>query len=267
MTMALPVEGVPPHLWIYTNYDCNLACGYCVVRSSPTAERRGIAPAVFERLIDEAAEVGVARVLLTGGEPFLLPDIFDRVAYAAERVPTTVLTNAMLLPIGTRPQRLAGLSRANVSMQVTLDGPDPGSHDYYRGKGSFERALRGVRMLLDLGFQVYIGSTEHAGNNGRLDDLRDLVAGLGIPAERHHVRALAKRGASDEGLELTEETLVPELTVNRDGVYWHPFGTEQDLLLTTELFPLKGAFDLLQRRYQAALEGGNAPERYHCGVV
>ena len=26
-------------LWIYTNYDCNLRCSYCVAKSSPNAPR------------------------------------------------------------------------------------------------------------------------------------------------------------------------------------------------------------------------------------
>ena len=31
---------LPWKLWIYTNYDCNLRCSYCVARSSPNAPRR-----------------------------------------------------------------------------------------------------------------------------------------------------------------------------------------------------------------------------------
>ena len=31
---------VGSRLWLYTNFDCNLRCSYCCVRSSPRAERR-----------------------------------------------------------------------------------------------------------------------------------------------------------------------------------------------------------------------------------
>ena len=31
---------VGSRLWLYTNFDCNLRCDYCCVRSSPTALRR-----------------------------------------------------------------------------------------------------------------------------------------------------------------------------------------------------------------------------------
>jgi hypothetical protein len=36
---------------------------------------------------------------------------------------------------------------------------------------------------------------------------------------------------------------VPELTVDRDGVYWHPVSTDEDLLLTPHVLPLAAAVD------------------------
>ena len=29
-------------LWLYTNYDCNLKCSYCVAKSGPNAARRAL---------------------------------------------------------------------------------------------------------------------------------------------------------------------------------------------------------------------------------
>ena len=73
---------VGERLWVYTNFDCNLQCSYCVAESSPRAERRGLAMPVYRRLLDEAAETGVQEIFLTGGEPFLLPDIAERLNLA-----------------------------------------------------------------------------------------------------------------------------------------------------------------------------------------
>src|SRR5438093_1180569 len=95
--MTAPVAVASPRrLWIYTNFDCNLQCRYCVAESSPRAERRGLAMHTYLRLLDEAVETGVQQVFLTGGEPFLLPDIAERLNAAASRIRTTVLSNAML---------------------------------------------------------------------------------------------------------------------------------------------------------------------------
>src|SRR5713226_5193131 len=84
-------------LWIYTNYDCNLRCSYCVAKSGPNVPRRAMGLKNVRRLVDEAVDLCFDQVFFTGGEPFLLNDIYAMLAYSSARVKTTVLTNAMLL--------------------------------------------------------------------------------------------------------------------------------------------------------------------------
>ena len=108
-------------LWIYTNYDCNLRCSYCVAKSSPNAPRRAIGLANVRRLVDEAVDLGFTDVFFTGGEPFILNEIYDMLAYASARVKTTVLTNAMILR-GPRLEKLVAIANANLIVQVSLDG-------------------------------------------------------------------------------------------------------------------------------------------------
>ena len=72
-------------LWIYTNYDCNLRCSYCVAKSSPNAPRRAIGLKNAQRLVDEAVELGFSEVFFTGGEPFILKEIYAMLAYSSAR--------------------------------------------------------------------------------------------------------------------------------------------------------------------------------------
>ena len=95
-------------LWIYTNYNCNLSCTYCVAESSPHAPRRGLSVETVCRIVDEAVALGFQRFFFTGGEPFILDDIYEMLAYAAARAETIVLTNASLFR-GPRLDRLAAL--------------------------------------------------------------------------------------------------------------------------------------------------------------
>jgi len=247
-------------LWIYTNFDCNLQCTYCVAMSGPRVERRGLAMHAYRRLLDEAVETDVRELFLTGGEPFLLPDIDERLNLAAARLPTTVLSNAMLYH-GRRQEALQRVSR-EVVFQVSLDGGDAAAHDTYRGAGSWVKTLDGIRTLQDLGFTVVIGSTETPANSGRLAELRCCVAGLGIPEARHFIRPLARRGFSREGVELTAAELTPELTVGRDGVFWHPLALDEDMLLTRRIFPLAAAWELLACRLQEVLATGVMPRQF-----
>ena len=80
-------------LWLYLNFDCNLQCDYCCVRSSPTTPRRGLGLEAVCRIAREAPPLGVREFFVTGGEPFLLPDIADQVIAIAGAAPVTVLTN------------------------------------------------------------------------------------------------------------------------------------------------------------------------------
>src|SRR5713101_8093771 len=48
---------VGSRLWLYTNFDCNLRCDYCCVRSSPAAPRRELGLERVKRLAREAGEL------------------------------------------------------------------------------------------------------------------------------------------------------------------------------------------------------------------
>jgi MoaA/NifB/PqqE/SkfB family radical SAM enzyme len=140
-------------LWIYTNYDCNLRCLYCLAKSTPGTPRRAIGLANVQRLVDEAVELGFAEVHFTGGEPFLLDDIYEMLAYASARVHASVLTNAMLLG-GRRLERLCAIANDRLRIQVSLDGATPEDHDVYRGSGSWAKTVEGIRLLREHGFRV-----------------------------------------------------------------------------------------------------------------
>jgi MoaA/NifB/PqqE/SkfB family radical SAM enzyme len=248
----------PWKLWLYTNYDCNLRCAYCVAKSSPNAPRRALGLANVTRLVDEAVALGFDHVFFTGGEPFILNDIYAMLAYASARVTTTVLTNAMILR-GGRLERLTAIADDNLIVQVSLDGGRPEHHDAYRGAGAWEKTVAGIRLLQAAGFRVRLGTTETPANAAHLDELCAFHRSLGIPDEDHFVRPLAKRGYSKEGLELGMANLIPELTVNLDGIFWHPLSTDADMRVSRTLFPLAAAVERVQRQLAEIARTGAAP--------
>ena len=259
-------------LWIYTNYDCNLRCSYCVAKSSPNAARRAIGLENVKRLVEEAVALGFDHIFFTGGEPFLLNDIYDMLAYSSARVTTTVLTNGMLLKqkiAGSDKTRLDRLSEVahpneafrneNLIVQVSLDGGRAEQHDAYRGAGTWEKTVEGIRLLQARGFRVRLGSTETPANTGHLHEICEFHRSLGIPDEDHFIRPLAKRGYSKEGLELGMGNLAPELTVNMDGIFWHPLSTDADMQVSKKIFPLATAVERVQRQLDEIARTGAAP--------
>ena len=248
-----PARRPGTRLWIYTNFDCNLACDYCCVRSSPRADRRALGADRIRRLATEAAAAGVTELLLTGGEPFLLPDLADTVTGCTDALPTTLLTNGMLLH-GRRLQALRAMPRDRLRLQISLDSAQPERHDAHRGAGSWARALAGIHTALAEGFTVRVAATLGADDPAEARTLRGFLGWLGIPEDDQILRPLARRGHATSGLELTTASLIPEITVTADGVYWHPVGADDaDQLVTPDLFPLAPAIQLVLSRFRAQL--------------
>lgn len=255
-----PIE-LPARLWIYTNYDCNLSCSYCLVSSNPWAERRGIGLERARQLLDEAHALGVRNVFLTGGEPFILPEIFEIISHATPRFVTTVLSNAMIIR-GKRLQKLTTINSPNLFIQVSLDDSEPGVHDLYRGAGSWKRTLEGIRLLQQASIQVRIATTVTPEGVVRIPAVRAFVRDeLRVADEHHIVRPLLKRGFAETGLDVGRADLVPEMTVDANGVYWHPAGTDADLLVTPDIFPLRSAIERIAELSRSAEPGGTQPFR------
>ncbi|GAB3232111.1 radical SAM protein [Glycomyces halotolerans] len=265
---SVPAERRPgARLWIYTNFDCNLACDYCCAKSSPQTPRRAIGADQIERLVQQGTDHGVTEVFLTGGEPFLLPDLDDIVAACIARAPTTLLTNGMLFR-GRRLETLRAMPRDGLALQISLDSATPELHDRHRGKGTWQRALDGVRTALAEGFRVRVAATVAAGESGADEAaaFHTLLDQVGIARPDQVIRPIAQRGYADDGVALTVESLIPEVTVTADGVYWHPVAADHDdQLVTRDLFPLGDAIEEVRRRFAAyRRESDSAAQRFTC---
>ncbi|MEC4017092.1 Rv1681 family radical SAM protein [Streptomyces sp. H27-D2] len=259
---ALPADRRPgARLWLYTNFDCNLACDYCCARSSPQAARRALGVDRVREIAEAAPAAGVTEILLTGGEPFILPDLDQIVANCTAALPTTLLTNGMLFR-GHRLQILQAMPRDRLTLQISLDSATPDLHDTHRGKGSWAKAVAGIRTALGEGFTVRVAATLTTDDLKEERELRSFLDSLGIPHQHQVVRPLAHQGAADDGLELTVETLIPEVTITADGVYWHPVGADNDeQLVTRDIFPLDAAIDLVREQYRAHQATADAAAR------
>ena len=248
--VPVPAEDNRPvgsRLWLYTNFNCNLHCDYCCVRSSPTAPRRELGLARVQRIAREAAELGVKEIFVTGGEPFLLEDIGEILLSCAAAAPTTVLTNGMLF-IGRRAQSLRALPRDRIVLQISLDSATPQLHDLHRGPGTWARTHEGIQRARTQGFRVRLAAT--VSTDAEAEAFRQFLNEEKIAAEDRVIRRIALRGSASEGVAVSRADLVPEVTVTADGVYWHPVGAEDaDLLVTRDIFPLSDSFAAVRRAF------------------
>jgi uncharacterized radical SAM superfamily Fe-S cluster-containing enzyme len=265
-SVGAPAEDNRPvgsRLWLYTNFDCNLRCDYCCVRSSPTAPRRELGLGRVQRIAREAVALGVKEIFVTGGEPFLLEDIGEILVSCAAAAPTTVLTNGMLFT-GRRAESLRGLPRDRITLQISLDSATPDRHDLHRGPGTWARAHEGIQYARAQGFRVRLAAT--VSTDAEAEEFRQFLDNEKIAAEDRVIRRIAFRGAASEGVAVTRSDLMPEVTITAEGVYWHPVGAEDaDLLVTRDIFPLSESFAAVRRAIDREGEHANKLARiFNC---
>ena len=150
-------EPGPPRLasaYLSLTARCNLLCRFCYAKAGRPLENE-LTAEEWRGVVDEVAELSrcqerPATVVLTGGEPLLAPG-FRTVAEHAGRLglPLVLYTNGTLVD-DCAAGLIADLGFAYVG--VPLDGARAETHDHLRGvPGGFERALAGLRRLVDRG--------------------------------------------------------------------------------------------------------------------
>ncbi|WP_372729440.1 radical SAM protein [Nocardioides sp.] len=207
-------------LWAYTNFNCNLACDYCCAESSPKAAARQLPVEVAQLAFAEFADLGGREIYLTGGEPFMHPEL-GALVEAAAGLERTILTNAMIFERGRRRETLEGLDRS-VLLQVSLDSATPDLHDKWRGHGSWAKALDGIALARSLDFRVRVAATMYDEDPAGVAALHQRLDDEGIAAEDRVIRPVAAEGFAESGLHVSIDTLEPEPTITADGAWWHP---------------------------------------------
>jgi hypothetical protein len=221
---------------------------------------------VARRACEELAGLGGREILITGGEPFLDPDLVELVDAAARWAPVTILTNAMVLARGSRRRMLDALDPARVTMQVSLDSGTAALHDRHRGKGSFDRARAGIALLRELGFPVKVAATVDEADAAEEAGLHALLDRDGIPPADRLVRRVARMGFADHGVGLTLDTLWPEPALTADGAWWHPVGiTDPAMQVASSPLPLVTVLAVIRATLDdPGRDRGDALQAFRC---
>lgn len=137
------------------NYICNMKCEHCSIkRFQGKNTRRHLTPADVGRLADEADALGLARFVISGGEPTVFPDLDELVAaIGPDRFFINSDTNGYLLAEKAQHMKDIGIDR----IQLSIDSLDAEAHDEFRGTpGAFARAVAGIEECQRIGLPLYI---------------------------------------------------------------------------------------------------------------
>jgi molybdenum cofactor biosynthesis enzyme MoaA len=135
-------------------------------------ERQKIDLDDIRRLSKEADELGLARFVITGGEPLVMKD-FDAVVEAIDPDRHYVITdtNGWFLDL-ERARHLKAIGVEKV--QLSLDSMIEAEHDKFRNKpGSYKRVMRAIDASLEAGLNLIL-STVLVRGRGKSDEFRQM---------------------------------------------------------------------------------------------
>ncbi len=152
---------------------CAYACVHCRADALHQRDPRELSTDEAKALIERLAAFGNNPILIfTGGDPMMRPDLFELIAYAAERGLRCSLTpTATALPTKERLEKArdAGIKRVALS----LDAPRPEVHDEFRKvQGSWQRTMDTLHRAHDVGLSVQVNTTVAKHN---IDILHEMI--------------------------------------------------------------------------------------------
>ena len=159
------------YLRISVTQKCDLNCIYCRPDLGETPWCDSLSAEDFTKIVKSMAQLGIKKVRLTGGEPFLRKDICDIVSgiSSIEGIfDLSATTNGLQLAVLAVPLKEAGLNRVNIS----LDSLNKKRFSYITGGGNLEDVLAGIDAAVRAGLNpVKINVVLIKGvNDGEIDD-------------------------------------------------------------------------------------------------
>ncbi|MBS1683042.1 MAG: GTP 3',8-cyclase MoaA [Bacteroidetes bacterium] len=153
---------------------CNLRCFYCMpeegINYLPKKELLSFEE--IESIVSVLAQLGITKVRLTGGEPFVRTDLMKLISKIMDINGINdvhVTTNGVLTAPYIKELKNLGIASVNLS----LDTLDPHRFKLITRRNEFEKTRNTLRMLIENGIPIKINTVVMEGKN--IDDIIPLV--------------------------------------------------------------------------------------------
>ncbi|HEV2373155.1 MAG TPA: pyrroloquinoline quinone biosynthesis protein PqqE [Streptosporangiaceae bacterium] len=168
---------VPLGLVAELTYRCPLQCPYCSNPLDLAAYRKELTTEQWCRVLDEARELGVLQVHLTGGEPLARRDLVELVAHAHR---LGMYTGLVTSGVPLTQERFGALAEAGLDhVQLSVQDASPAAADLIAGVRAHERKLAAAAMVTGHGLPLTVNVVLHRANIGHVPVLVDLADQLG----------------------------------------------------------------------------------------
>lgn len=167
---------IPDRVQIEILKNCNLRCKHCYVPGTE-AIKNIMSLDDIKSIIDKLDEWGIHILQISGGEPFLHPDINEIIDYAYDKnFGIQVFTNATLLEKHIN----ASMVEKVMEFIISVDGNEE-YHDKFRGKaGSFKKTLSSIKKIKELDGNIKISYSLVKDNEKYLEEVYSLMKEINV---------------------------------------------------------------------------------------
>lgn len=173
LAKAALFQNAPVYVQFYVTARCNLTCEQCNIIYANSDVRECTIDEI-QRIADNFAKMGVAIVLLTGGEPFARKDLPQIIhAFESRGVHVRMQTNGF----ATEEQIAEAVEAGGKDISISLDSLAPGQQDKINGafNNSWHQALKAMatfsRYLPKEGSFASLGCVLQPQNMGDIEDV------------------------------------------------------------------------------------------------
>jgi len=138
---------------------CDLRCRYCMPEKTSFSQKKDMLDLnQLKRLADVLIKVGIKKIRITGGEPFVRKDIISFLEYLFYYKKKQLLNEITLTTNGTLLEKYAeklkhnGIERLNVS----IDSLIPEKYSFITNGGKIDNVLKGIDKAKKLGIRIKI---------------------------------------------------------------------------------------------------------------
>jgi radical SAM protein with 4Fe4S-binding SPASM domain len=202
---------------------CTLKCLHCYQEPYLAKNIPEMNTEQLKQLIEQLSEMNIAKLVISGGEPFLRDDLVEIIDFAFSKgiIVPTIFTNGTI-----NDKKLDELCNYGkpFTLAISLEGYTPEMNDYIRGHSSFKNTMKFLNEILNAqknGSQVkiVIDTTVHPMNFDKLKRMFLYLSKLGV--QRWRVSLPRNQGAFRANSKKLEINLGKALAEYEKFIKWY----------------------------------------------
>lgn len=174
----------PTYGWWDLTSACNFRCVHCLYNDTEYSNKDDLTTEQVFRLCDELInDFKIFKIILTGGEIFMHPNLIDVVKQFKENnVAVQLMTNAGLMN-DEHIEILSGIFNPYTDLiQISLDGATSETFKKIRRTELFDKIVSNIKKLVNNGLKVRVACTINSINYHEIEAVYELCDSIGVEA-------------------------------------------------------------------------------------